>query len=259
MKDFFISYNKLDKEWAEWIAWVLEEAGYSVVIQAWDFRPGANFILEMHRATEQTCRTLAVLSENYLNAIYTYPEWAATFVHDPQGQGRRLIPVRVQDCQPRGLLSALVYVDLVGLVEPEARSALLGALSLRGKPAHPPAFPHSGRPVSQSVVHFPGLAASSVSSGAVRNEYIPPSLEFATTQDPLTPDQKCRLQQELANLQDLWQLTSTKLAALRRALAIESGAAVKFQLEHQISTEAEELAGLSAKIEKLEQLIGACA
>ena len=30
MKDFFISYNKADRAWAEWIAWHLEEAAYSV-------------------------------------------------------------------------------------------------------------------------------------------------------------------------------------------------------------------------------------
>jgi hypothetical protein len=27
MKDFFISYTKADKSWAEWIAWTLEAAG----------------------------------------------------------------------------------------------------------------------------------------------------------------------------------------------------------------------------------------
>jgi hypothetical protein len=35
MKDFFISYNKADRQWAVWIAWQLEEAGYSLVIQEW--------------------------------------------------------------------------------------------------------------------------------------------------------------------------------------------------------------------------------
>jgi hypothetical protein len=40
MKDFFISYHKADKNWTEWSAWTLEEAEYSVVIQAWNFRPG---------------------------------------------------------------------------------------------------------------------------------------------------------------------------------------------------------------------------
>jgi hypothetical protein len=62
LKDFFISYNKADRAWAEWIAWQLEEAGYSTEIQAWDFRPGSNFVLEMHRASQEAERTVAVLS-----------------------------------------------------------------------------------------------------------------------------------------------------------------------------------------------------
>ena len=33
-KDFFVSYSGADRAWAEWIAWVLEEAGYTVVLQA---------------------------------------------------------------------------------------------------------------------------------------------------------------------------------------------------------------------------------
>jgi hypothetical protein len=46
-KDFFISYNSADRQWAEWIAWQLEEAGYTTVLQAWDFRPDSNFVLEI--------------------------------------------------------------------------------------------------------------------------------------------------------------------------------------------------------------------
>ena len=77
MKDFFVSYNKADRAWAEWIAWVLEEAGYSTVIQAWDFRPGSNFVLEMQKAAAEAERTIAVLSPEYLTARFTQPEWAA--------------------------------------------------------------------------------------------------------------------------------------------------------------------------------------
>jgi tetratricopeptide (TPR) repeat protein len=64
-KDFFISYTAKDRKWAEWIAWQLEEAGYSVVVQAWDFRPGGNFALDMQKATDAE-RTIAVLSPDYL-------------------------------------------------------------------------------------------------------------------------------------------------------------------------------------------------
>jgi hypothetical protein len=80
MKDFFISYTKADKAWAEWIAWTLEEAGLSVIIQAWDFRPGGNFVLDMQRAASETEKTIVVLSPAYLEAEYTQPEWAAAFV-----------------------------------------------------------------------------------------------------------------------------------------------------------------------------------
>ncbi len=93
VKDFFVSYNKADKAWAEWIAWVLEENGYTVVIQAWDFRPGGNFILDMQWATVEAERMVMVLSADYLNAFYTQPEWAAFFKQDPTGTTGKLLPV----------------------------------------------------------------------------------------------------------------------------------------------------------------------
>ncbi len=79
MKDFFISYNKADNAWAEWIAWVLEEAKYTTVLEAWDFRPGSNFVLDMDRATKEAERTITVLSPDFVAALYTQPEWAAAF------------------------------------------------------------------------------------------------------------------------------------------------------------------------------------
>ena len=141
MSSFFISYNKADKAWGEWIAWTLEEAGYTVVIQAWDFRPGGNFVLDMHRATAETDKTLVVLSEDYLNAEFTQPEWAAAFADDPTSLQRKIIPIRVRECQPSGLLRSIVYVDLVDLETYAARQAILNALPERLKPYSEPAFP----------------------------------------------------------------------------------------------------------------------
>jgi hypothetical protein len=60
MKDFFISYNKADLQWAEWIAWQLDDAGYSVVIPGWDFLSGCNFILEMHGAAKEIAQRLVL-------------------------------------------------------------------------------------------------------------------------------------------------------------------------------------------------------
>ena len=61
-EDFFVSYTGADRRWAKWVAWVLEEAGQTVVLQAWDFRPGSNFVLAMQQAAEQAERTIAILT-----------------------------------------------------------------------------------------------------------------------------------------------------------------------------------------------------
>jgi tetratricopeptide (TPR) repeat protein len=159
-KHFFVSYNGNDKQWAEWIAWILEEAGYSVIIQAWDFRPGSNFVLEMQNATVQAEKTIAVLSNNYLNALYTHPEWAAAFAQDPTGQKRTLIPIRVAECENRGLLQQIVYVDLVNLSAAEAKDTVLASLQERAKPTQAPGFPGVSLPFAERItpqtVDYPG-------------------------------------------------------------------------------------------------------
>jgi TIR domain len=141
-KDFFVSYNKADRRWAEWIAWVLEAEGYTTVIQEWDFKPGGNFVVEMDNATKQCERTIAVVSQDYLDAEFTVPEWATQFAQDPKGLGRRLVPVRVTPCDIEGLLGQVIYCDLAGLDEEVARKRLLAQLSPgRTKPAVAPRFP----------------------------------------------------------------------------------------------------------------------
>ncbi|MBW4700074.1 MAG: TIR domain-containing protein [Aphanocapsa lilacina HA4352-LM1] len=163
-KDFFVSYTKADRPWATWIAWALEEAGYTTVLDVWDFQPGSNFVLEMQKAAVQAERTVAVLSAHYLAALYTQPEWAAAFAADPQGKQRKLVPVRVGKCELSGLLQPIVFVDLVGLSEGDARVALLGAFSARTKPSEPPAFPGDGAqgvpssPTAPERAPFPGVA-----------------------------------------------------------------------------------------------------
>lgn len=146
MKDFFVSYTGKDKEWAEWVASVLLSKSFSVVLQAWDFRPGSDFIQEMQRATTESKRTLLILSPDYLNSAFAAPEWGAAFVDDPQGFKRKLLPVMVRDCEPKGLLKPIVYIRLVGLNEAAARSTLVEGISETSiQPSQPPKFPGAQR------------------------------------------------------------------------------------------------------------------
>lgn len=156
MSDFLISYSVADRSWAEWIAWQLEAEGYSTVIQAWDFRPSSNFVLEMQKATENTERTLAVLSPDFLTSRFTQPEWAAAFAQDPTGEKGLLIPVRVRECDMIGLLPQIVYIDLVGMTEDEARIELLKGIDRnRAKPQVTPPFPGGSIDVSNKP-RYPG-------------------------------------------------------------------------------------------------------
>jgi hypothetical protein len=164
-RDFFVSFNKADRDWATWIAWVLEEAGYRVFFQDWDFK--GNFVLEMDRAHTQSRRTIAILSQDYLTSRFTAPEWAARFAQDATSEHDLLIPVQVRPCTLQGLLAQVIYIDLLGCSEVTARDMLLKRVEgIRLKPNEPPLFPgrasHEAvpeRPTFPTVVRTDGRAA----------------------------------------------------------------------------------------------------
>jgi TIR domain len=162
-KDFFVSYTGRDRTWAEWIAFTLEEAGYTTVIQAWDSRPGMNFVAMMNNATKQTEQTIAVLSGAYLESEFGFAEWAAAFRRDPTGSQRRLVPVLIETCDVQGLLGPIVSLDLVGLDEAQAKEQLLAGIKPeRAKPLH---------------TSFPGSTSPPKSGALVRERPLfPPSL-----------------------------------------------------------------------------------
>jgi hypothetical protein len=157
MPDFFISYTSKDEAWAEWIGWTLEANGYEVVLQKWDFVVGSNFVLEMQRAASTANRTILVLSPDYLSgSSFGAAEWASAFVQDPEGAQRKLIPLRVKPCEPKGLLKAIVRADLFDLDQAGAEKRLMEITKGdRLKPTVPPPFPGGHSPAG-AAPHFPG-------------------------------------------------------------------------------------------------------
>jgi tetratricopeptide (TPR) repeat protein len=172
--DFFISYTSADRPWAEWIAWQLEQAGSSTVIQAWDFTAGSNFVLEMDTAAKAARRTIAVLSPDYFHSGFAATEWAARLRQDPRGAQRLLVPVRVRDCDVEGLLGSIVYIDLVEQDEQTARTRLLaGVRGERAIPATAPPYPVSASSPTSPTERpaFPGALPSLWNVPYRRNPY----------------------------------------------------------------------------------------
>lgn len=160
MVDFFVSYAEPDRDWAVWIAWQLQEEGYQIVLQDWDFSPGSNFVVNMQSALTQAERVVAVLSAKYIDRRFPKAEWAAAFANDPTGEARKLLPVRIEDFRPTGIFSSIVYVDLVGRQEEQARDILLSgikrAINGRTPPLRPPQFPGTVAPDIKPKPGFPG-------------------------------------------------------------------------------------------------------
>ena len=68
-------------------------------------------------------------------------------------------------------------------------------------------------------------------------------------------DYKRRSQQKLDALQAEFDIRSEKFKQMRKAVAIETGTAVKFQLEQQLLDEEAKLAHLSNELDKIESAL----
>jgi tetratricopeptide (TPR) repeat protein len=129
-KDFFISYRNVepDKHWAQWIAWVLEEEGYRVVIYEWDFGPGTQFVSKINDALQEAERVIVVLSSRYLQSEYTKLEWTVAYREAVEGIKKPLVLFRIEDVIVEGLLGSLSMVDLFNRSDDEARALVLDAV-----------------------------------------------------------------------------------------------------------------------------------
>src|SRR4051794_40883053 len=117
-----------------------------------------DLVEEMDAVLERYGSLLPILSPAYLaSSPFGRAEWRHAFAEDPGGGARRLIPVRVQECSPGGLLKTRVYIDLVDHDEAAARAELLRGVREAGPPADEPAYP-GRRPAAPAGAgpRFPG-------------------------------------------------------------------------------------------------------
>lgn len=122
---------------------------------------GANWRALTYGALQRAQRTVALISHAYLDSAVDSVAWQSVQATDPEGFMRKLIPVRVEDCERPGILGGLVSIDLFGRSADDARRHLLEqirhAIEGRAKPDIPPTFP--SHPPASAVPTFPGPAA----------------------------------------------------------------------------------------------------
>ena len=236
--DVFVSYTQADRPWAEWIAWVLEDAGFSTVIQAWDFAAGDNFVAGMQQVSAEARRTIAVLSPEYMDSRWGEWEWTSALAQ------KRLVPVRVREFDPAGLLNVTVYVDLVGFEEQAARERLIAEIERdggRAKPAHQPAFP-GGAVAMAPAPRFPGALPDIWNVPAIR------SPNFAGREDDLARLDACLDSKRVVALTGLGGVGKSQLAA-QYAHRHAGDYDVVWWVTAEPATLARDLAALAARLE----------
>jgi tetratricopeptide (TPR) repeat protein len=164
-RDFFISRRGASAAVAQEVAEVLIAADYSVLLQDYDIPHGDNFVVAMHEALKLCRHFIALLSEGYDSTPFTTAEWSNFYVIAAQSGGeRRFIVLRVDDCNPEGLFSAVVFGDLVGIHDPQERRArILAAAEGRAGAAAsrprlfanvpPPDLNFTGRETALAALH----------------------------------------------------------------------------------------------------------
>jgi len=153
----FISHAGPDREWAEWVGWHLQEAGYQVELDVWHWKAGDDFVKNMSQALAKASAVIALFSPAYFAAgRFTEEEWTAALARRD-----RFIPVVVQplgdgDLPP--ILAPRIWKELHGLDEATAISTLVEAIRGPEIPTRAPSFPGGTTPAKPAPVAALGPA-----------------------------------------------------------------------------------------------------
>jgi hypothetical protein len=182
--DFFLSYASADQEWANWIAWELEAAGYQVLLQTQGGAAGSRWTADPPDGVQHCARTLVLLSGAYLGSVFEETGWGAAQGTEAEYLARALMPVRLEDCPVPDLPGAAPALDLFGYSAETARKALLDraavALAGRTEPSTPGAlssFPPTVTTNRPATLVPPQLPAAPVAPSFPAAPQFPPPPE----------------------------------------------------------------------------------
>ncbi|MGV9242114.1 FxSxx-COOH system tetratricopeptide repeat protein [Streptomyces sp. NPDC003710] len=143
----FVSYAGPDRQWAEWAAWHLGEAGYAVELDVWHWRAGDDFVKRMSTALAKATAVVALLSPSYFaEGRYTEEEWTAALA-----RRERFVPVVIRPLEASELppvLAPRIRKELHGLDEVTAVAALVEAVRGPRPATSAPAFPGAMAPIA---------------------------------------------------------------------------------------------------------------
>ena len=150
-RDFFVSHAGADRAWAEWVAWQLTEAGYSVELDVWDWAAGRNFVHGDERCAGAVRPGGGAVLGGVFRPVPVHHRGVVGGGGARAGHAGRAGWCRCgwRKCPPThvpAVLRPLVFRDLFGVGEEQARRVLLEAVAGPRRPDREPVFPGHGTP-----------------------------------------------------------------------------------------------------------------
>ena len=122
-----ISFAEEDRTHARWVASIFDAAGCTTTLRK-IISPFHSFLPQTKAALVHTDHVIALLSPHYQERDAALNELYAALRSAGPGKTRRLIPVRILQCDIPTVNNYFDFVDLVDKDEPTARDLLLGAV-----------------------------------------------------------------------------------------------------------------------------------
>src|SRR5258706_2840108 len=109
--DVFLSHNAKDKPRVRRLAERLKLAGLRAWFDEWSVRSGDIISLKVDEGLDQSRVLLLCISPNALASNWVALERSTAIHRDPSNQGRRFIPLLLEDCDLPDTLRRYKYVD----------------------------------------------------------------------------------------------------------------------------------------------------
>lgn len=129
-RDFFISFNGADLEYAKAIDAALRAEGFTTYFHPNDLDYGGNIPLWMDKALMNARQMLALYSPAYIadEAVYSEAERYARFWQDTRGSKFKLVPVELKQTVITPMMSVYKRLDVKGKTPDQAGATVVEAL-----------------------------------------------------------------------------------------------------------------------------------
>lgn len=113
MANVFISHRGADDAEAERLADEVRRSGHTVWLDVWEIGVGDSIVARMDEGLEGAAYLVLCYSSSGVLAPWIDREWMSALARQLNGEGVKMLPVRLTGGDPPAILADIRYADLV--------------------------------------------------------------------------------------------------------------------------------------------------